>query len=528
MNNTPNNNNDDNIHGGGEDTNASHKSGEPKRDSDYDVGNADGKRIRVDDDDKKGRNIHWVNVLRESKKTESIASQIIRGTTAFHHHKTNPSIRPYASDNFILYPTVFCIKQVNRSEVHKACVLQDMLEAVQKISHDDFVYVCPVSLNRLGNSKQQIDFFVKTLRAIHPHAYLMPLREFGIPLETLTAQLDKCNADRKAVSEMTTKDDQGKSVQVMDGCDKAREEVEQGAKKVYSDFCDGKEYLKELCESGLKNAKAHIVDSGFEKKWLSIQKELEQGKAYNILDSIVTKFGSGVGEVEEEGVIGLLARSSQRTAGRVRVMYGVPMKQMSYMISHMKCIYGEKNFTKLKIMIFYDAGHSGYSYTNTEFVRFMDLFRSGIFSKVFMSSPARASRKSAPVKSIEYIKEKTNTEVHYSKHIGQDVNELVRKEDERQQENKLATQRWNDFVSGHRDRLPTGTNTGVITRDVSSFMRIISNINVTKEVRERFADDIKRFTSVGNSDVIKATTAWGDDDDDDSSVESVNMEEEGT
>mmetsp|Transcript_34577 Transcript_34577/g.70735 ORF Transcript_34577/g.70735 Transcript_34577/m.70735 type:complete len:497 (-) Transcript_34577:769-2259(-) len=496
MNNTPNNNNDDNIHGGGEDTK---------------------------------RNIHWVNVVRESKLTETIASQIIRDTSAFHHHKTNPSIRPYASDNFKLYPTVFCIKQVNRSEVHKVCVLQDMLEAVQKISHDDFVYVCPVSLNRLGNSKQQIDFFVKTLRAIHPHAYLMPLREFGIPLETLTAQLDKYEADRKAVSEVTTANDQGKSVQVMDGYDDEREVVEQGAKKVYSDFCDGKEYLKELCESGLKNAKAHIVDSGFEKKWLSIQKKLEQGKAYNILDSIVTKFGSGMGEVEEEAVIGLLARSSPSTSlGRVRVMYGVPMKQMSYMISHMKCIYGEKNFTKLKIMIFYDADHSGYSYTNTEFIRFMDLFRSGIFSKVFMSSPARASRKSAPVKSIEYVKQKTNTEVNFSKHIGQDVNELVRKEEERQQENKLATQRWNDFVSDQRDRLPSGTNTGVITRDVSSFMMTISNTHVTKEVRERFADDIKRFTSVGNSDVIKTTTTWGDDDDDDSSVESANMEEEGT
>lgn len=468
------------------------------------------------------RIVQWIRVGRKSPNTETLPeSQIIRSTAGLNFHVKGWVDPPFnEKTTFILDNKIFFSYNVKRNNAHRSIPLIKLVEYLKTIDPDREVWICPVSLDRLGNDDEQLDAIHDAVTKAHKNASIKPLREFGIPFDVSKAHLCGMVGNRAG-----TKSKRG--VVVAEGKRDERMKVKDNAKNIYNELKNGDKFWGKIIQDGIEHAgQSPPCPTEFQENWMAfLNDEGEGGDLITQLNIVGTESSSS----SEGRGIGVYLRSSPDSTNFM--MHGIPVHQISFVLGDLLHQYdGKDAVAKLNIHIFYDHHQSGYKVNNPEFMKFLNLHRLGRFDESYFPSTTRPSRREQPVLSIIEIGEHTNTTVRFSMNIGEDVKQLTAGEEKRWSENKKAHDKYEDDIDEARKNLPTEAGEGRITQNTSSEMAKIRRKRVTNDVRTMYAEQLKSCEFVEDSDLMniprgKSMDTWNDDGDE-SSIESIPDEDE--
>lgn len=462
--------------------------------------------------------IHWIRICRKSPKTETyLQSQIIRSTTGYKLHFERWVDPPYKETEFILVPEIFFIYEVKRSDAHRSVPFIKLVNYLKNINKNDQVWICPVTLDRLGNNEKQLDAIHEELIKAHKNMSIKPLLGFGLPFDELKAlscvMLGNKVGPRK-----------GGAVVAEEKRDE-RMKVNDNAKNIYNKLINGDEFWGKIVKDGIKQAESsRPCPDDFEENWMACLNVGEGGDLTQL--KIVTRTKSS--SSEEDRGIGVYLRSSPNTM--IFMKHGIPLHQISFVLGDLLHQCGGKDVVaKLNIHIFYDHLQSGYNMNNPKFMKFLNLYRLGLLDKAYFPSTTRPSRMKLPVLAVIKIGELTNTEVRFSMNIGEDAKQLAADEEERWSKNKKETKDYkNAIAEAQKNLLPTEAGEGVITQKTSSVMAKVQRKEVLEDVRVMYAEQLKSCEFIEVSDLVKiqkSMDTWNDDGDE-SSIESFSDEDE--
>ena len=462
---------------------------------------------------------------RESEKTKSAFSQRLRCTTAVDKLKEDPQLEGIHIHD--IYPIIYSSRQVNRNDALSADPLWAMIEDIRNgLTHlpatlenkQVELWIITVSLLRYGKTRSQLEYILGVLQELGDEnlkVRLMPLDAFGIPPErAMNILIELIEGVERIHRNICTNFDQGKNVVAEPSYVAEQQAVTSGAKTMKKRLMN-ESGLKDFIKRGTKlvteangnkttttctmdsNNETSNIEIGyplgrkrFEKKYLETMKELQNysnGAERKELthDKINTlkKYVAAYNNVRK--LLGSYFRRSpgSRTAA---LCDNVPRRQASYNFSCIECHEG-RTIEGIDVALFVDDQKRRSALANDAYVTFLAAILAGIFTKVYITLPARVSQHSVAIEMFCAACEISRVTVYFTIGLGKNIDELVLMEEEKHRLLKELFETYKRKMDNCRNEfLPSTASPGTITIRVSEVMKRVESSKVPKSVMDEY------------------------------------------